>query len=524
MTKLAESRWPERVAQCIAALRGRSGLWGLLLVAVTAAAYAPSLGGGFLNYDDPWLITDNPFLQHPGGSSLWSIWFSFDKLDRYRLGAEYLPIRDTSMWLEANLHGLNPQALRLSNLLIYLGAVFCLRSLFHRLLPSFAAAEVATWVFALHPAHVESVAWIASRKDVLALLFVGAGLATYARAPGRWLSAAALTACALLSKSPAVVLVVLLLVVDLQLARVPHWKTIAAVGAVTAGLMVAHLVVGEMIGMRAEYPGGSALAALGVLGTFWLRYLALLAFPTALSIVHEFPLESAWSLTSVLGHLVILGWLAAGVYLWRRRRTGLALVSVLWFVAPLLPVSHVLFPLQNWIADRYLWLSVTAVSLLAGEAVSRLPRVPALAATSVGAVALAASTAWVAHRFSDSVLLFEAAAATSPESKTVTYQLAKAYQERGNEDTAIPLYEETLRRRGGSEKVALQATVNLANIHLRNRHPELALDVLTPAARKWPKEEKIVRRLAVALQRTGEPARARQVLRELRRRARSAAE
>jgi hypothetical protein len=76
-----------------------------------------------------------------------------------------------------------------------------------------------------------------------------------------------------------------------------------------------------------------------------------------------YSLESAWSPTSVLGHVVILGWLAAGVHLWRRRRSALVLASALWFVVPLLPVAHVLFPLQNWIADRYLWLSVAAVSL-----------------------------------------------------------------------------------------------------------------------------------------------------------------
>ena len=85
-----------------------SKLGPILLLLLTALAYLPSLGGGFLNWDDPWLLESNRSLQHPSLRVLWAIWGDFSLPTRLTFGAEYLPLRDTSHLIEAWLTGINP--------------------------------------------------------------------------------------------------------------------------------------------------------------------------------------------------------------------------------------------------------------------------------------------------------------------------------------------------------------------------------------------------------------------------------
>src|SRR5437762_2011459 len=134
---------------------------GLALAVI--AVYAASLRGGFLNYDDDWLIENNPVLRRSG--ALRAIWTDLGPDTRQQLGAEYLPVRDTLMWLEVRLVGVDPHALRVVSLLLYLAAVLLLRAYLRATLPRAgvpaAVAELAAFLFALHPVHVESVAWLA---------------------------------------------------------------------------------------------------------------------------------------------------------------------------------------------------------------------------------------------------------------------------------------------------------------------------------------------------------------------------
>src|SRR2546421_12039191 len=117
---------------------------GLALAAI--AVYAASLRGGFLNYDDDWLIQHNPVLQQRAGQALPAIWFDLGASTRQSLGAEYLPVRDTLMWLEVHLFGMNPHALRAISLLLFVLAALLMRAYLRRALPGELVGEVAAWL------------------------------------------------------------------------------------------------------------------------------------------------------------------------------------------------------------------------------------------------------------------------------------------------------------------------------------------------------------------------------------------
>src|SRR4029453_696592 len=106
---------------------------------------------------DDWLIRDNWMLH--GRSALVRIWTDLGSDARYALGAEYLPVRDTLAWFEMLAFGPSAFGFRTVSLLLYVGATLPLRASLRRALPA-PIAEPAAWLFALHPVHAESVAWL----------------------------------------------------------------------------------------------------------------------------------------------------------------------------------------------------------------------------------------------------------------------------------------------------------------------------------------------------------------------------
>ncbi|HKX46428.1 MAG TPA: O-GlcNAc transferase, partial [Planctomycetota bacterium] len=139
-----------------------------LLIVATCVAYLPALQGGFV-WDDRLFIVDNPLLGHLDG--LRRIW-----LDPGGAIAQYYPLTVSSFWLEHRFFRLDPSGYHAVNILLHVANALLVRLLFRRL--ALPGAELAALVFALHPVHVESVAWISERKNLLSgLLYLSAGLA-----------------------------------------------------------------------------------------------------------------------------------------------------------------------------------------------------------------------------------------------------------------------------------------------------------------------------------------------------------
>lgn len=501
--------------------------WPLALTLLaTCLVYLPSLGGPLLGYDDDWLITRNTILHDPSLDALARIWLDLSGPTRLVLGAEYLPVRDTNLWLEARLWGLDAGSLRLSQLGLYLAAITVLRAALRRAWPAPIAAEVATALFALHPVHVESVAWLANRKDILALLFVALALRAYVaeRRTLRWLAPVAI-GFACLSKSMSVAAPVLLPTLDLLARRRPDLRVLAASVAAAALCLGPHLVVGETMSMVGAPLGGTRLTAALSMGPVWLRYLGLLLYPATLSVVHEVAPLTRLTAASAAGWALLGLWAVAGAALWWRRNQPVPLVTCLWFAAPLAPVSQIAFPLQNAMADRYALLSVMALGIAVGAAVSaavtRLHPGWRRAAALAAALAMGAPASSAARRaalFSDGVLLFLDAMGKAPGSCVPPYQIGVLLFERGNLPYSIAAFEMVLARCPPPAEVARRATNNLARAYVAEDRLADAERLLRAGRAAWPDDPKQLANLMRVVARRGRHAEAHALLQELQRR------
>jgi len=199
-------------------------LFPLIIAALTLAAFWPALSAGFTNWDDQLYVTQNPFIRELSPRGISEIFSSFHR-------GLYKPLVFLSYAVEYRFFGLNPFIYHADNLALHiLNAllVYYFLGLFFGGKKAFLAAIL----FSVHPLRVESVVWIAERKDVLCSFFLLASLAVYARyalSGGKWklASSAALYALSMLANSKAVAAPLALLLVDWLAQRKLSKKTLA---------------------------------------------------------------------------------------------------------------------------------------------------------------------------------------------------------------------------------------------------------------------------------------------------------
>ena len=435
---------------------GQRGLGLLVLGLVLAAAlYAPTLGRGLTNYDDPWLYEDNTLLRQPSLATVRTVFTDLDLPNRFTLGAEYLPVRDLSVMTDVEVWGDRYGGFHATNVVLYLAAI----ALWFWALVAFGVsrelAGLALLIWAIHPAHVESVAWLAERKGVLGAMWSGACALGYAKfrttGRARWLVlAAASGVAAVWSKAIAAFAVAALVPIEsLVRGDVPIRRSVRglAVIAATAGLaFIPVVLVATRLGIvGAGSPVSRPLAVLGAHG-FYLRLVAG-TVPNAVS----YPIGSVGpsAFDVVLGALGFVAVALVFLPRWTGRAWALPLriAAVLW-LAGWLPVGHLVLPIQQvFVADRYmLWSSLgAALALAVGiiELARRFPRLRALAIAAVvvafGARALVAQAAW-----STNVALWERAVAANPSDPNAWANEIEALDEAGRTREAAQLAGEAL--------------------------------------------------------------------------------
>jgi len=351
------------------ALCGMQAVRVPVLILLVGALYANSTPNGF-NGDDNLVLLDIPAVH---GLSLRNLKDIFTSTPN---SLEYLPVRDLSYAVDYSLWALNPFGYHLASVVYYAAASLCLYFFLIRLLARWsgkgrAIAFWATVIFIVHPVHVVSVAGIAHRNDILSGLFLFASLWSFtaARDQGgkqslRVLSVA-FAGLALLSKSTAIVLPALILLLDLlpqRLAR-PSWKKILLnlfpYLLLTGILATINIVIARDAG-RLSAPFTTAMLPTAFRAV--MRYLGLLVYPYPLKEIYEFPLSSGLAEPAALAAFAgVAALIVFAVRCWRSQ--AIPAFSIAWFLLCLTPVVGLVPSSTAIIAERYLFLPSVGFSV-----------------------------------------------------------------------------------------------------------------------------------------------------------------
>jgi protein O-mannosyl-transferase len=342
---------------------------GAFLVLAVLSVFGRTLGQGFLNYDDPFFVWDQP---HVSEGLSWSgiAWACTDGPD-----GEWYPVSMLSHMLDCQLYGLNPAWHHLSNVLLHAATSVVLFLVLWRMTAELWPSALVAALFALHPLRVESVAWIAERRDVLSGLFFMLTLAAYGeyvrrpRSVGRYLAIVGFFALGLMSKSILVTVPPLLLLLDFWPLRRIGW---GQPGSAAAGLgpapfpwrvvweklpLLAMTLAAAVVTMLTHSPlptqlslaERSANAAVSC-----VAYMVQLIIPVGLSFFYPYP-EAGRPVWQVAGALVLL--LAITVAAIAARRSyPYFFVGWFWYVGMLIPVLGLTSIGPSARADRYTYL------------------------------------------------------------------------------------------------------------------------------------------------------------------------
>jgi Flp pilus assembly protein TadD len=358
---------------------------GVALLLTTGAAYWRACTCGLVNYDDAAYVRDNPHVT--GGLSRENLAWALTCLYQ----SNWHPLTWLSLQLDAQLFGGRAWGFHLTNVLLHAGNVLLLFAVLRRLTGAAWRSALAAALFALHPLHVESVAWVTERKDVLSTFFGLLALAAYARyvrRPGllRHLLVDLCLALSLMAKPMLVTLPFVLLLLDYWPLRRVRVGWLAASDRGTAPWAVApapaswRLVLAEKLPLLALAAASATMTViaqresamqslealpladrLGNAIMSYVRYLGLTVWPAGLAPFYPLP-AGGWPWWTVAGAATLLACLSAGALAWARRLPYLA-VGWLWYLGTLVPVIGIVQVGEQALADRYTYVPLIGLFL-----------------------------------------------------------------------------------------------------------------------------------------------------------------
>ncbi|HVW21770.1 MAG TPA: tetratricopeptide repeat protein [Opitutaceae bacterium] len=412
------------------------------LAGITLLAYLPALRGGFI-WDDDNFLTLNPLIR--AGDGLRRFWFTTQASD-------YWPVTSSTLWLEWRLWGPHPLGYHAVNVALHLAEVVLLWAILRRL--RVPGAWLGALLFALHPVNVESVAWIAQRKNLMAMLFYLASIALFLRwdkgRPLPYLLSLLAFVLALLSKgSVAPLPLVLLGLVAWRRRLAPRdllWSApFFAAAAGFAALNVWFQTHGSGLVIR---QAGLLERLLGAGAAVWF-YLGKALWPARLIFVYP-----QWDIraSDPRWWVPLLAALAATAALLRwRARARPALFAWLYFCALLVPVmgfADIAFMEYSLVANHYEHLALIGVTTLAGAGWARWRQRQAAAAlaAAIAACALCFALTWRLNRTYGNVeTLYRETLRINPGSWVAQGNLGALLAGRGDLQEAVPHFQQALR-------------------------------------------------------------------------------
>ena len=345
-------------------------LW-LLLATGTLALYSRAVHAGFLRYDDDRYVVENPYVR--SGLHWSTVRWAFTTFEQ----ANWHPLTWLSHALDIQLFGLNPAAHHSTNLLLHAANVLLLFLLLQWLTGYTWRSFAVAVLFAVHPVNVESVAWIAERKNVLCMFFfliTLLGYVSYVRKPGVLRSIGVLVgfALALMSKPMAITLPFVLLLLDYwPLARLGSKEGAdGSANFVAENRSISWLVMEKLplfamsaasavITMKAQRAGGAVMARYPLVAHLqnaavtYVLYIGKAIWPARLAALYPYP-QNGWSATAVLISAALLIVVTGLVLKYRSHRY--LLWGWFWFLGTMIPMIGLVQVGNQAMADRYAYL------------------------------------------------------------------------------------------------------------------------------------------------------------------------
>jgi tetratricopeptide (TPR) repeat protein len=373
-----------------ASLIGTCVFAAVFLVAATAVAYWGVSRNEFINWDDGEYVTRNPHVR--SGLTLEGIKWAFTQA----YASNWHPLTWMSHMLDVQMFGMNPAGHHMVNLAIHiLNTLLLLGFLAYSTRRSWASALVAA-LFALHPLHVESVAWVAERKDVLSTFFCFAAIWAYiwyANKSGLWryMTVVLLFAMGLMSKPMLVTLPMVLLLLDywplerLDIHRVGYSLKMTSAGVSLRRLIIEKVplmvmaIASAIVTLRAQ-----RLAIMSLGSMDWVvrltnaivsygRYAWKMVWPENLALYYPRPSEPLYWQAAVV--LVLLA--SGAVLIWHGKSRKYARVGFLWYMVTLVPVIGIVQVGLQSHADRYTYIPLVglfiAIVWWASEIIDKYP-------------------------------------------------------------------------------------------------------------------------------------------------------
>ena len=465
-----------------------------ILVALAVLPYLQTLGHEFVCYDDEFYVVENPHVRP--GLTMPGIAWAFTTSS----GGNWHPLTWVSHMLDTSVWGLRPAGHHFTNLMLHAANTLLLFLVFARMTGALWRSALVAALFAVHPLHVESVAWVAERKDVLSTFFGLLAIWAYFKYARDslvkyYLLMLFLFGLGLMAKPMLVSLPCLLLLLDIwPLRRWKLWQiddqaSVTFEPKATTRLLLEKLPVVVLSAIfsiiaftsqnhaRAISNGEllplSSRIANAIVG--YHLYLDKLFVPIKLAVFYPYP--GHWRLTviAVSAFLLLVITLVAILY---RRHYPWLLVGWLWFIVTLIPVIGLIQVGWQSIADRYTYIPSIGIFIMAAWSIPTSHKSLALRAWIVAActviAALALMTRTQAAYWHDSRTLFTHAAQVTQGNYVAHQNLAFVLENEENDlDGALKLYRTAAEETPKFARTTVHEV--MANVLLRQGRIEEAL-------------------------------------------------
>ena len=453
-TALHDSQLPIGVA----VFQGRAMWVSLALIVAIVLVYAPVRHFDFVLLDDPIYVSKNPDVA--AGLTWQGVWWAFTTGH----AGYWLPLIWLSHMLDVQLYGLNAGGHHVTNVLLHIANCILLFGLLHRMTGALGRSAFVAGLFALHPLHVESVAWVTERKDMLSTLFwmlTTWAYVAWVRRPsrGKYLSVLLLFTLGLMAKPMLVTLPLVLLLLDFwPLRRVTAgpgqrivWLRLLSekvlLFAVALASAIVTFVAQRTVGAVPEFDLLPLSARVGNALVSYLTYIGKMFWPVHLAAFYPFPKSlSEWS---IFAAIVTLAGVSVLVMRATRRYPYLP-VGWLWYLGTLVPVIGLVQAGGQAMADRFTYVPLIGLFLMVAWGVPDLlanwpaRRIPLTAAAVLLLGACAITARGQVQYWKDSTSLWTHALDATTENAFAHRNFARFLLEQGRYDEAVAHYSRVL--------------------------------------------------------------------------------